>query len=837
MSAGPPSLTSCVHERIAGQASAFPDRLAIQEGDRRVVFGELDRRAGDLAQRILAQGVNRDRPVGILLPASIDLIAAELAILKAGAAFLPIDPSYPLERVAFILSDAAIEVVLTNRATAGRISIPGLKAIYVDDDDVVGAGLLPAPDPAALAYVIFTSGSTGKPKGVMVEHRNLMNLVDHFQSSLGLSADDRSSVTSSPAFDASIAEIWPYLAIGASVHIAPPGLKLDSALLLKWIKREKITVSLLPTSLVEIALERELPELPDLRVLITGGEQLHKVPPIRLPFRFLNAYGPTECTVIASWAEMEPEPDARRPPSIGRAISGAFIRVMDEQLRPLSEGMPGEIYIGGAGVARGYLNHPELTEARFIADPLDPTGSGRLYRTGDRGCWRRQGELAFLGRTDRQMQLRGFRIEPDEIEFVLKQHESIDDAAVMLQRDSQIARLVAFLAASEPAGEGLLPEIRERVSRGLPAHMHPAIYVVLKQFPMTVHGKIDYSQLPLPARPLEAAVFDDAGQTVRAVWHSMLGIGELPDAANFFEAGGDSLALMKMLGELEKRLGVHLQTAAFLRSPTLGHCIDLLRGGGNSELPACVIAMSSASDSGAPFFFANGAGGGVHRLAALARASALQRPFYALESQALPDDMRATFSIQETARYFLSAIREVQPAGPYLLGGYSLGGLVAIEMAHALLDHGESVRPIVLVDTYAEAAEPSKAERLRLLLNRLATAPLGDSKAFVTDRLLRRFRSRAERSREYAEIELDKGNEVDAAVNYMRRDLRPCRVPLRIVVSRYGSRLAPRAPDRGWSRFAGAGFEICEIAGDHFSIVQEPHVGALGAQLKQFVDG
>jgi len=329
----------------------------------------------------------------------------------------------------------------------------------------------------------------------------------------------------------------------------------------------------------------------------------------------------------------------------------------------------------------------------------------------------------------------------------------------------------------------------------------------------------------------------DTERVVRKIWRSILA-GKWGDGDSFFDAGGDSLAMMVMLGEVERQLSTPMPVAAFLRSPTLRHCVDLAKGAGLSELPACVIELSSGS--GDPFFCAGGAGGGVHKFAALARASALKRPFYGLESQGLPEDLQNNFSIQETARFFLQAIRELQPAGPYYLGGYSLGGLVAIEIAHALLDAGEEVRPIVLIDTYAEIVHPSAPARLWSLIDRLATEPVGESKEFVKDRLgklLQRSRSRSAQSPEFEEIELGLGNQTEATFRYMRNGFAPCRVPVRLIVSRYGSEYAPRAKDRGWSGFAGAGLEVRQVPGDHFSILDEPYVSALGAQLREFLEG
>ncbi|HEY3839252.1 MAG TPA: amino acid adenylation domain-containing protein [Bryobacteraceae bacterium] len=841
---------ACLHDLVLANARAFPQRFALNDASGRLTFEELESHSAQVARSILSARSRPEELIAILLPASIDLVVAELAIMRAGAAFLPIDPAYPSGRIEFILSEARVTTIVTDQLYLDRIPPAQFRIVNLSNltsgDSAEISWPVVAPD--ALAYVIFTSGSSGRPKGAMIEHRNIINLIRNFRTNLHVTDSDRSSVVSSPAFDASIAEIWPYLASGASAHITPPNLKMDLPLLLDWLRQNRITISLLPTALVELAIDMPGLELPDLRILMTGGDQLHKVPATNLPFRFINAYGPTECTVISTWTDVGPDPGGSRPPSIGQTLDGGFIRILDEQFQETAVGIPGEIFIGGAGVGRGYLNNPERSAIRFVPDPRDPGGDTHLYRTGDRACWRGNGDIAFLGRIDRQISLRGFRIEPAEIEAALRQQEGVQDAVVVLQDDAQSPRLVAFLATSQHDRAALETSVRRNLERNLPHYMQPGVYVVLERFPLTVNGKTDIRQLPMPKRSahLQQAAGSDVEQTVRETWCRLLSTSNCDPKDNFFQLGGDSLQLIKMLGDLEKLLNVRIPAAAFLREPTMANCVQIVRGRGANDLPDCIISITPEGphdrqfQSRPPFFCVTGAGGGTHWLREMALASKLNRRFYALETLAIPEELRKNFSLPALARHFLSSLRRVQPVGPYRLGGYSLGGLVALEMAHLLLDEGAAVEPLILVDTYAEIADPGKAQRLFSMLHRFAASTPGDALLYLREKVNWLSRSRKPSTEDepgFAEIHAEKQREIDIAFAYMRDRIPRTRVPLRLIVSRFGSRYAPKASDRGWSRYADAGLEVCEIPGDHYSIVKQPHVQELGRRLHQFIEG
>jgi amino acid adenylation domain-containing protein len=442
-----------VHRRIGEIARLHADAPAIQHGDITITFGALEARANRLAHELRAAGVGPDAVVALHLPRSIDLVVAELAVLKAGGAYLPLDPAQPSRRLELMLAGSGARALVTRSSLPRQLGTgPGRVRIGLDD----GAGRLearpatPPPDgvrPGNLAYVIFTSGSTGVPKGVAVPHAALSNLCRWYGAEFALGPADRSTLVLSPGFDASVGELWPALAAGAAIVVVDDDVRADMAALAHLLRRHRVTVASLPTPLAEVFLV--LPGIDDLalRVLITGGDVLRRAPRPGLPFRLVNAYGPSEATVFATTARVAPAGSEPGPIPIGRPIDGVAVRLLDGELRPAGSGEPGEIGIAGAGVARGYLGRPDLTADRYRPDPLGEPGS-RLYLTGDVGRWRPDGRLQFLERADRQVKVRGNRVELDEIEVALLAHPGVRQAVVPRPEVTEVAaqaRLAAYV--------------------------------------------------------------------------------------------------------------------------------------------------------------------------------------------------------------------------------------------------------------------------------------------------------------------------------------------------------------------------------------------------------
>ncbi|MFL6237667.1 MAG: amino acid adenylation domain-containing protein, partial [Thermoanaerobaculia bacterium] len=492
-----------VHHRFETQAQAAPDALAVAAVDTRLSYGELNARANRLARHLRSLGVDAETPVAICLERSADLVTAALAVLKAGAAYLPLDPGSPAERLAWVLADASARVVIS-RAPLGLDGVEQVDPEANRERLAVHAAtdLGTAVDGAQLAYVIYTSGSTGRPKGVAVSHAALANLIDWHRHAYGLTPADRGSLLASPAFDASVWEVWPYLASGASLHVPDADTAASPQALVSWLAAAGVTVGFLATPLAEAALIEPWPAGARLRSLLTGGDRLRRGPAAGLPFPLINHYGPTENAVVATAGEVAAGDSA---PPIGRPIDGVRAHLLDAALQPVPVGVPGELCLGGAGLARGYLGRPDLTAERFVPDPLGAATGARLYRTGDLVRWRRDGTLEFLGRFDHQVKIRGFRIELGEIETVLAAVPGVCQAVVVVRSDgadrsvgSAEHRLVAYVT-----GEATAAELRDFLAARLPAYMVPAAIVPLESLPLTPQGKIDRRALPEP--PAETA--------------------------------------------------------------------------------------------------------------------------------------------------------------------------------------------------------------------------------------------------------------------------------------------------------------------------------------------
>jgi amino acid adenylation domain-containing protein len=557
-----------VPDLVRDRARAHPDAPAICGPDLQLTYGELDAWALAIAGDLRACGVGPEVVAGLLLPRSARLAAAALGVVFAGGAYLPLDPEHPAGRMADALRDAACAAVVTTPELAGQVPPGPWPVIVLDRPAARPGGVRVAPAPQGLAYVISTSGSTGRPKGVQVTHANLSNLCRWHVHAFAIGAGDRAAQVSSPAFDATVWELWPYLAAGASVHVPDEATRRDPARLRDWLVAARITVCFLPTALAEVVALLDWPEDAALRVLLTGADTLHRRPPLGLPFQLVNNYGPTECTVVTTSGTVAPDDLDGERPSIGTAISGAAVQILDRDLRPVPPGQAGELCVGGVGVARGYIGQPALTAERYVPDPR---GRGaRIYRTGDRAALRADGEITFLGRSDAQVKIRGFRVEPDEIAAVLARHPAVLRAAVTtwepVEHDLRLAAHVVPAPGAAPSAAVL----RAYLEAHLPAHMVPAAFVTLDALPLTSSGKVDLDALARPERdgvglpprnPVEARV---AG-----VVAELLGLPDVGVDENFFLLGGHSLLGAQLTTRVRDAYGVELTLQGLFDHPTV----------------------------------------------------------------------------------------------------------------------------------------------------------------------------------------------------------------------------------------------------------------------------
>ncbi|OLB96160.1 MAG: hypothetical protein AUH30_13345 [Candidatus Rokubacteria bacterium 13_1_40CM_68_15] len=566
---------SAVHAR----SNAAPAQLALTDRERVISYEELDIRARRLARRLRELGAGRDVLVGVALDRSAEFVVAALGALYAGAAYVPLDCQYPAERIAFMLQDAAPAVVVSDARLAARLprgAWPTLMIDVADGGDALAAEAVGADSTASsLAYVIYTSGSTGRPKGVEVTHGNLTNLVRWHHRAFGVTAEDRASQLSSPGFDAAVWEVWPYLASGASVHFADDQSRLDPGRLRDWLLERRITVGFVPTPVAERLLALEWPSEAPLRVLLTGADTLHRHPPAGLPFTLVNNYGPTEAAVVTTSGAIASADAGESRPTIGKPIDNVDVHIVDEHLRPVATGMVGELCVGGAGVARGYRNRPELTAARFVPDPFSARPGARLYRTGDRARRLPDGDIAFLGRVDGQLKVRGFRIEPDEIVAALDADPAVVASAVAVHDDGAgDRRLVAYVVPA-PDMVPLPSMLRERLKTTLPEYMIPAVFVRLDTLPLTANGKVDRDALPAPDT---ADVLRDepvtaprtpVEQRLALIVASLLDTSAVGVNDNFFLLGGHSLLGTQLIARVRDAFGVDLPLRALFDHPTV----------------------------------------------------------------------------------------------------------------------------------------------------------------------------------------------------------------------------------------------------------------------------
>jgi amino acid adenylation domain-containing protein len=581
----PPPEEPFVHRRVAARAATAPDAVAVADGDGQLSYGELWRRARRLAGRLGALGAGPDRVVGLRLERSPEQVVAALATLTAGGAYLPIDPLYPTARAAAMLGDSdALALIVAAGADGGLAPWPGpvlpLAAAGAAAATGPAAGAAPAERslaPGHLAYAIFTSGSTGRPKGVAIPHAALAALVAWHLRAYAVRAGERAVLLAGPAFDAAVWELWPYLCAGARLEVAGEEVRTAPGRLAGWLRERAVSLCFLPTPLAEALAGEEAAPGVHLRALLTGGDRLHRPAAGACRWPLVNHYGPTECTVVATWAAVSAAATDREP-AIGRPREDLRAYVLDPAGQPLPPGLAGELCLAGGGLARGYLGRPALTARAFVPDPFAAgAGGGRLYRTGDLVRHRRRGELEFLGRIDQQVKIRGFRIEPGEVEAHLAACPGVAQAAVVPQGEGADARLVAWLTR-EPGG-GPPPESAELarfLAARVPAFMVPSRFGVLESLPLTPNGKVDRRALgsleppAAAAEPTRQAPLGPVEEVLAGIWRQLLGVAGVAPGDDFFRLGGHSLVAVQVQSRIRRALGVEVPVRTLFEEPTLG---------------------------------------------------------------------------------------------------------------------------------------------------------------------------------------------------------------------------------------------------------------------------
>jgi amino acid adenylation domain-containing protein len=830
------------------QALRTPDAVAVVDGAGPLTYRELLAASGALASRLRALGAGPGQRVAVCLERSRQVPVTLLAVLRAGAAYVPIDPRYPAERIAWVLEDAAPVVLVTGEALRASLPVPAGTAVLALDAPPRPEAPVPPPGRAAgpedVAYVIYTSGSTGRPKGVEVTHLGLSNFLASMARAPGLSAADRLLSVTTISFDIAGLELFLPLVTGARVHLASAAEAGDGTRLAALLRESGATVMQATPATWRMLLDSGWAGAPHLRVLC-GGEAMPRDLADLLLARAAevwNLYGPTETTV---WSALWRVGPGTEPVPIGLPVAHTRLYVLDGHGEPTPIGVPGEIHIGGAGVAKGYWRRPELTAERFVPDPHGGPGA-RMYRTGDLGRFRADGALEYLGRLDHQVKIRGHRVEPGEIEAVLRQHPGVAAAAVVPHqvRPGDL-RLAAYWVARGQPGPGRA-ELREALRRRLPEHMVPSFLVQLEALPLTPNGKLDRRALPPPSggsavgdaervAPRDALEAELAG-----LFAEVLGTPLTSVRDGFFDLGGHSMLAARLFARIEKSQGVALPLGVLLDHQTVEQLAALVRERKATPAPAHTRFVLPIRPTGRrpPYFCVHGAGGNVLNMHGLAQHLDPDRPFHGVQARGV-DGREAPFgSIEEMADAYLVEIRAVQPHGPYFLGGYCGGGHVAYAMAQRLLAEGELVASLTLIDSPGPG-RPPPVSRLRRWSQTLLHERGGA--------LLRRLQAKWQRDRGRARSEatlrqhLAHGevvphelrdfwltNEFIRAAAHYRMEPYPGR--LLVFRARDG---APGEPeDLGWKEMAGGGLVVEAVPGDHHSLAQEPHVRVLGARLE-----
>ena len=578
----------CVHQLFEQQVEQTPDAIALVYEDQTLTYRQLNTRANQLAHYLKKLGVGPEVLVCICLERSFEMVIALMGILKAGGAYVPLDPASPDERLAFMLKDTQAPVLLTQQNLLNRLLETKAQVVCLDTNwEAIGKENDENPGGfvhlAQLAYGIYTSGSTGKPKAVLVPHRGLLNLINWHRHAFKIQPSDQATQISATAFDASVWEVWPYLTVGGCIHLLEFSNPISSLDLQNWLVSNAITIGFVPTPLAEQLLSLDWPIKPALRILLTGGDTLHNYPSAELPFETVNNYGPTENSVVTTSGAIVSGASKSSLPSIGRPISNVQVYILDRNLQPVPVGVPGQLHIGGVGLARGYFNRAEQTAENFIPHPFSEKPGDRLYQTGDLVRYLPDGNIEFLGRQDHQVKIRGFRIELAEIETVLAQHVSVREAIVLAIGAKPLdKRLVAYVVANRQKDKKS-SELRNFLKQRLPDYMVPQAYIYLDALPLTPNGKVDRQALTMhdsirPERENEFVAPQTSPEKYLAeIWKKLLGVNEIGIYDNFFELGGHSLLVTRVISHISDKFQVELPLHCFFEAPTVAGLTETLK--------------------------------------------------------------------------------------------------------------------------------------------------------------------------------------------------------------------------------------------------------------------
>ncbi|HEY2778363.1 MAG TPA: amino acid adenylation domain-containing protein [Gaiellaceae bacterium] len=826
--------------RIAEQILRVSDRIALEHGDRRVTYAELGSRADELAARLARLGAGHGTIVGIALARTPDLVCTLLAVHRVGAAYVPLDPRYPTERLAFMLDDSGASIVVTDERSSQALPAPASCAVlFADDGLVADRSFSPrSVSPDDLSHLIYTSGSTGTPKAVMIEHRSVAQLTAWAERTFDDSERDGMLASTSLSFDLSVFELLTTLALGGRIVLVDDVLALSDP----EFRHEVAFVNSVPSALSQLLLTGPLPTT--VRTVALAGEAL----PGSLVERLYahasvstvwNLYGPAEDTTYSTAHRCV----SGQRPLIGRPLPGTRAYVVDHHLRPVPVGVAGELVLGGRGVARGYLDRAELTAERFRSVTFTGGEPERVYRTGDRARWIEGGALDYLGRLDDQVKIRGIRVEPGELAQVLREQVDVDDAAVVAQGDGVERKLVAYVVGVDGTPPDL-PALREELAARLPSAFLPSAIVVLGALPVTTNGKLDRRALPDPTVPLadrgDGTLSDPTQRALAEIWRELLKVaGPISGGADFFELGGDSLSALELLVAVEDRFGRRLSVGTFLSATRLAEqaaAIETAR----AEPPTSTLIPLRSTGTRRPWICVLTDQRGVIGLRNVMPAMLSNQPVFAMQAVDLGVSSWRRSTIEEIAGACVRSVQARHPEGPYRLGGHSMGGLVAFAMAGQLVAAGHEVELLVLLDTSSpemwswpgRIAARDRALRGKSLVRRAR------GQANLARNVLRNASARARGERALLEWPRGFDDPWDQAGAYrLSHRYRPTKLASPVTVLYTAETLAgARNATLGWDRHVAGAIATRVIPGDHVSIFNEPDVRGLAAAIRDELD-
>jgi amino acid adenylation domain-containing protein len=729
-------------------AQKFPSRIAVTSGGEHITYADLNSRSNRLASYLRNLGCTEGTLIGLLTNRNIDLIVSMLGILKAGGVYVPIDPGYPNERIAHILSDSGCKHIILSKQLVKLVPGTVSEQIIIDGDWESAGNLTDKTVPCNtrpdhLSYIIYTSGSTGKPKGSLIEHRNVTRLFTATESWYHFNETDVWTMFHSAAFDFSVWEIWGALLYGGRLVIVPFDISRDPELFYELLVNEKVTVlNQTPSAfrtLIYADGNRKTDEkhISSLRYVIFGGEAL-ELESLRPWFdrhsdqkpRLINMYGITETTVHVTYRPVYlKDLDESKGSMIGVPIPDLQVYILDNYRQPVPVGIPGEMYVGGAGVGRGYLNRPDLTSYRFLFNEFNPFAETPLYRSGDLARMTLNGDLEYLGRIDNQVKIRGFRIELGEIESVIEKHAGVRQQVVIVREDTPgDKRLVAYVVMAE--GYKLdLQEMRNYLKSQLPEYMIPASFVAMESIPVTSNGKTDRKALPQPEQDLHMnGSFSEPASPLEEllshIWCDVLGVYRVGRNDNFFELGGHSILGVKMLNDIDRKLGVKMNLPILFTSPTIAELAEVINKEGPTKPVSCLVTLQPKGNN-PPLFCIHMHNGNVNRWRVLVKHLGDDQPVYAVQPLGLDPNQQPHTTIEQMANHYLKVIREVQPHGPYHLIGLCFSGMVVFEMAALLEAAGEKVAYLGMINNYAPPENP-KLYRLKKGINKFMRMEMGE---------------------------------------------------------------------------------------------------------------